>query len=66
VLVARVIGKDRNAALVVQPLVVGGNVMGRVPQVDLPRQYRDSEGGAMLDERTPLMGIGRLGGVAQG
>src|SRR5712691_7565550 len=66
VLVSRVIVKDRNAALVVQPVVVGGDVIGRVPQLDLPRQYRDSEGGAMLDELAPLIGIGRIGGGAQG
>ena len=66
VLVARVIGKDRDAAVVVKPVVVGGDVIGRVPQVDLPRQDWDSEGGAMLDELGALIGIGRIGGVAQG
>jgi len=35
VLVSRVRGKDRDAALVVHPVVVGGDVIGRVPQLDL-------------------------------
>jgi len=40
--------------------------MGRVPQVALPRQDRDSESGARLDARGPRMGSRRRGRVAQG
>ena len=65
-LVAAVVGKDRDRALLMKPLVVGGDIIGRVPQVDLPRQDRDSESGAMLDELGPLIGIGGIGRVAQG
>jgi len=36
VFVAPVRGKDGDGAMLMQPLVVGGDVMGRVPQVDLP------------------------------
>ena len=55
-----------DAALVVHPVVVGGDVIGRVAQLHLPRQDRDSEGGAMRNEMRALIGIGRVGGVAQG
>jgi hypothetical protein len=66
VLVARVIGEDRDATMVVKPEIIGSDVIGCVPQGDLPRQDWDREGGAMLDELGPLLGIGRTGGVAQG
>ena len=47
-------------------MVVGGDIIGRVPQLHLPRQDRDGEGGAMVNEMGALIGVGRGGGVAQG
>jgi hypothetical protein len=41
VFVARVIGKDRDTPLLTKPLVVGGDIIGRISQLHLPRQDRD-------------------------
>ena len=48
--VARIVVNDRDTALLTEPLVVGGDVRGRVAQLDLPRQDRDGQGSAMVDK----------------
>ena len=58
VLVTRVVGKDRDAAPVVKPLVVGGDIIGGVSQLDLPRSDRHGQGRAMANELGALTGIG--------
>ena len=65
-LVAPVVGKDGDGAMVVQPLVVGGDIIGRIPQLDLPGPHRHGEFAAMRDELGALIGVGRIGGVAHG
>ena len=65
-LVAPVLGKDGDGAMRMQPRVVGGDVMGGVPQLYLPRQPRDGAWAAMGDEPGALIGGGRVGGVAYG
>jgi len=64
-LVSPVVIKDRDAPLVVNPVVVGNDIIGRVPQLDLSRQNWDSQGGTMVNELGALMGVGRVCGVAQ-
>src|SRR5262249_8370845 len=66
VLVAPVIVEDCDTATVVNPVVVRGDVIGRVPQLHLPRQDWHSQSGAVRDELGALLGVGRIGGVAQG
>ena len=65
-LVAPVIGKDGDGATIVKPLVVGDDIVGRIPQLHLPRLYRDGEFAAMRDKLGALMGVGRVGRVAHG
>ena len=65
-LVAPVIGKDGDGALVMKPLVVGDDIIGRIPQVDLPRPHRDGEFATMGDKLSALLGVGRVGRVANG
>ena len=50
VLISSVIGKDRDAALVMNPVGVGNEVIGRVSQLHLSGQHGYGQGGAMLDE----------------
>ncbi len=63
---ARVRSTDRAAAGVVQPVSVGGDLRGRVPQGALPRQGRASASGARLAARGPRLGSGGRGRGAQG
>jgi hypothetical protein len=64
VLVTRVVGKDGDAAPVVKPLVVGGDIIGGVSQLDLPRSDRHGQGRAMANELGALTGIGWVSRVA--
>ena len=59
-LVARVISTDRDATLVVHPVVVGHDIIGRVPQWNLPRSYGEGQGLAMRDALATRIGVGRL------
>ena len=49
-LIAPVVGKDGDGTLIVKPLVVGGVIVSRVPQMHLPRHHRDDKFAAMRDE----------------
>ena len=66
VLVSPVVVEEGDAALVVSPAVVGGNIISGVPEVDRSGYNGDSQALAVCDERVALMGIGRIGGVAKG
>jgi hypothetical protein len=66
VLITRVVGKDRNAAPVVKPSVVGDHITGGVSQLDLPWSDRHGQGRAMAHELGALIGIGWVSRIAQG
>src|SRR5262249_25438820 len=66
VLVSPVVVKDRDAALVVYPAVVGDDIVGSVPEVGLARCNGHGQALAVCDELGPLIGIGRIGGIAEG
>ncbi len=64
VCVARVVSKDRNPALVANPVGVAGDVVGRVTQLHLSRQPWHGQGSAMCDAMGALLGVGWVGGGA--
>jgi hypothetical protein len=66
VLVAPVIVKDGNGALLMKPLVVGGVIVSRVPEMHLPGPNRDGQLSTMRDKRGALFGVRGVGRVAQG
>ena len=65
-LIAPVVGKDGDGAMIMEPLVVGNDIIARIPQVGLPRAHRDGEFAAMGDELGALFGVAGVGRGAQG
>ncbi len=65
-LVAPVIIKDGDGASIVKPFVVGDEIIGRIPELLLPRLYRDGEFAAMGDKLIALLRVAWVGRVAQG
>jgi hypothetical protein len=66
VFITSVVVKDRDGTMIVKPLVVGGVIVSRVPEMHLPGQNRDGQFGAMRDKRRVLFGVSGVSGVAQG
>ena len=65
VLVSPIVGKEGDAALVVQPAVVGGDIISGVAEVNLSGCNGHGQALAVCDAFVALMGIGRVGGVAK-
>ena len=65
-LVTPVVGKDRDRAMIMQPLVVSRGIVTRIPQVGLPGAHRHGEFAAMGDKLGTLCGIAGVGRAAQG
>lgn len=64
VCVARVGVKDRDATLVVHPVVMGDALMGGVSQLDVPRQHGPGQGATMANELGALIGARRISRMA--
>src|ERR671919_180788 len=64
-LVSPIVVKEGDAALVVQPAVVGGDIISGVAEVNLSGCNGHGQALAVCDEFVALMGIGRVGGVAK-
>jgi hypothetical protein len=62
----RMIGDDGEPSAVPDPVVVLDRVGASLGELDLAGQEGEGDLGAMLLEVTPLMGIGRVGGMAHG
>ena len=64
VFIAPVVVEDCDAPLVMHPGVVGYLIMGRVPQLNLPRQHGHGQGAAMANELAALIGARRISRIA--
>jgi hypothetical protein len=66
VFVSPVVIEDRDTPVVMHPEVVGGDILGCVPQLHLSRQHGHGQGGAMCNKCAALIGVGGISGIAQG
>lgn len=64
-LISRVVVKDRDAPVLMHPVVVVYLIIGRVPQLDLPGQDRHGQGAAMANELAALIRTGRISRITQ-
>ena len=64
--IARVVGKERAAPVVVHPVVVVYLIIGGICQLDLPWQHGHGQGAAMPNELGALIGARRIRRIAQG
>jgi hypothetical protein len=65
VLGAPVVGNDRDRAALMQPLVDGRDVRGRVPSLHVARHDRHGQGGAMAHALGARIGARSIGRIAQ-
>jgi hypothetical protein len=63
VFVAPVIVQDGDGATILKPLGVSDEILGRIPELHLPRAHRDLELTAMWDQLSALIRVGRVGRI---
>src|SRR5688500_5514775 len=63
--VAPMVGKERDATVVMHPVVVVNLIIGRVAELNLPRQPRHSQGAAVANELAALICASRISGMTQ-
>jgi hypothetical protein len=66
VLVAPVIVKDGDGATIMQPLIIGNDIIGRIPELFLPSSNWDGELATMGDKLRTFLSVTRVGRIAQG